>query len=326
MWKIGRLRAAGALGFAVVLTSGCASFRWPWEPPPPPGCEVNYVKGAEWNLGGLKLPINAYGLGTVEVANIKYTGPQAQTLSDSVSAMDQGRRGLCTIIASRAFETMSEKYRAEKFDAMLAINRLIVSYGIDLSKVQTVEAGLALAKSTKEKADVIVPPETFPPQSETEKSSHKVTGLVDAVARKDVAILQSDVKVLYADVKALTASGQVRLQVQPFEPGGSALLAEQRSALVNDFREALARVPAGRTPSVLLIGYADGQGAADYNVALALRRAETVADLLRRLDFGRKFHTEVTSGGISKSTPTDQARRVEIVVSRTAAPAGLAEG
>jgi hypothetical protein len=77
-----------------------------------------------------------------------------------------------------------------------------------------VEAGLALAKSTKEKADVIVPLKRSP-QSKQRKSSHKVTGLVDAVARKDVAILQSDVKVLYADVKALTASGQVRLQVQP---------------------------------------------------------------------------------------------------------------
>jgi hypothetical protein len=207
-----------------------------------------------------EIAINAYGLGTVEVANIKYTGPQAQTLSDSVSAMDQGRRGLCTIIASRAFETMSEKYRAEKFDAMLAINRLIVSYGIDLSKVQTVEAGLALAKSTKEKADVIVPPETVP--TIRNRGSHR-TKLQAWSMPLPVKMWRSCNQTSKSSMQTSRHWRSVRagsLAGPTFEPGGSALLAEQRSALVNDFRDALARVPAERTPSVLLIGYADGQG------------------------------------------------------------------
>lgn len=322
MRNLSRFGVVGALGFTVSILSGCAGVRWPWDPPIPPGCEATYIKGSEWDVGGVKLPINAYGLGTVEVAKVKYTGPEAQKLSDSVAAIDQGRRGLCTVVGSKAFETMSERYRAEKFDAVLAINKLIVSYGIELSNAKTVAEGLALANDAKERAKQINL-ESAPPNSQVGPPSVPVAGVVDELARQQVANLQTDVKGLTEGLKALTDAGQIRLHVKRFEPDGAALFAEQRLALANDFRNALARIPAGRTPTVLLIGYADGKGAQTYNVSLALRRAEAVAQFLRRQDFGREFHTEVTSGGIFSNGPDDQARRVEIVVSRATTPAAL---
>ena len=150
----------------------------------------------------------------------------------------------------------------------------------------------------------------------------KPAAAIDFEAREKAAALGTSVQLLKDEVVQLSQrldevyrTDIQRISVQGFSRNGVALLAEQRMSVLSDFRKALSSLPAARIPNVLLIGYADGTGVQAYNADLALRRAASVANFLRQQDFGRRFHTEITSGGVFDQANGDVARRVDILVS-----------
>jgi outer membrane protein OmpA-like peptidoglycan-associated protein len=292
---------------SVLGLSGC------WTIPKTPGCEVRYTKGSEWVIGGVKIPVSAATEKVVEIGNLKYTGPQAQLLSDGVAAMDQNRMSLCAIIYAPGFATMSEYYRARTYDKLFALNDTIVTTGQLLTQAKTQEEGLNLVTKQQQTAKEIVNKPV--PVTPAASSPNVVDGGVDVSVRNDVASLKSRVEGIDRQVTTLLATGTQRLKVYGFISDGVNLSADKRESVVASVREALSRIPVSRTPNILVIGYADSQGSQNYNVTIALRRAKAVAELLHKHDLGRDFHTEVTSGGVYAQGAGAEARRVEILVS-----------
>lgn len=304
-----RKLAMAIVGTAIGL-SGCALFEKKI-----PGCEKTYVNGGGWSIDGINIPMKA--LNDIKIGTVIYTGPQAQKLSDTAQLLDMARENNCAIMYAPGFSTMSESFRAITYNRMILSNQLLRDFAQALAGAKTPADGQIAAQKTEQQAKDLQPPQGNGALGPTESGDLVSSeGVADNVARKSVASLQVAVVNLSADFKQFRDAGPVRLQIRGFEPNGAALLADGRQALARDFRAALSRIPPGRTPQVLLIGYADGNGAPAYNAHLGLRRAETVAEFLRRQDFGRAFHTEVTSGGIYSRGVDGEARRVEVLVSR----------
>lgn len=305
-----KLKLTMAIVSTVVGLSGCALFEKKI-----PGCEKTYVNGGGWSIDGINIPMKA--LNDIKIGTVTYTGPEAQKLSDTAQLLDITRENNCAIMYAPGFSTMSESFRAITYNRMLLSNQLLRDFAQALAGAKTPADGQIAAQRTQQQARDLQPPIGNGALGPT-KSRDLVSaeGVVDNVARERVASLQTTVAGLSTDFKQFRDSGPVRLQIRGFEPNGAALLADGRQALARDFRAALSRIPPGRTPHVLLIGYADGNGAPAYNAHLGLRRAETIAQFLRRQDFGRAFHTEVTSGGIYSRGADGEARRVEVLVSR----------
>jgi hypothetical protein len=310
----------GILAPVVTLSlSGCV-----WFDPPPAGCEVHYVKGSEWDIQGVKIPLSSKPTDIIEIGKLKFTGAQAQQLSDAVSAMDISRRTMCTIVSSKSFATLSPAYREKTFDKLAAISATMASFGSKVSLAATPEAAVKVAVEQKESVMAVVekpdtPGTPAPPASGADGSvtaPAKLSASIDESVRQEVVALKSILATLTSEVDELKANGSYRLKVEGFEINGVSLPAGQRASLVAKVRAAFSRLPSSRTPNVLVIGYADGQGDQTYNVAIALRRAEAVAQLLRKHDFGREFHTEVTSGGVYGRGAGSEGRRVDIIVSR----------
>jgi outer membrane protein OmpA-like peptidoglycan-associated protein len=264
------------------------------------------------------IPITSSVLGTVKVGDVTYNGAQAQKLSDAAQRLDVARLGNCSIMFSPGFGTMSESYRASIYDKVAESNRLMIEYGRALGDAKNSTEGQKAADEALKQATTVVPPSTpAPPATPVPSSS------IDPVAREaalNVKLRVDELKLAVGELssgfKQLRESGPIRLQVLGFALDSSALHADRRQVLSTDFRAALESIPPGRTPNVLLIGYADGKGAKVYNVSLALRRAEAVEEFLRSQNFHRPFHTDVTSGGVFVRGSSTEARRVDILVSR----------
>lgn len=280
------------------------------------GCEVTYEKGANWSVAGVDIPINSSVLGTVKIAKVTYTGAQAQKLSDTAQRLDVARRSNCSIMYSPGFSTMSESYRASIYNKIADSNRLMIEFGRALGDATVPADGQQAAAKALEQAPSAAPPTT--PVSSLSIDSFAREAVLDVKQQLDEVKLT--VSELSSGMKQIKEAGPIRLQALGFAPNSSTLLADGRQALAADFRDALASIPPGRTPNVLLIGYADSNGSHVYNVSLALRRAEAVEQFLRRQNFHRSFHTDVTSGGVFIRGPDSEARRVEILVSRVNVP------
>lgn len=305
-----KLKLTMTIVSTVVGLSGCALFERKT-----PGCEKTYVNGAEWSIDGINIPMKA--LNDIKIGTVIYTGAQAQKLSDTAQLLDISRENNCAIMYAPGFSTMPESFRAITYNRMLLSNQLLRDFARALAGAKTPADGQIAVQKTEQQAKDLQRPIGNGARGPTEsKDLVSSEGVADNVARESVASLKTTVTSLSADFKQYRDAGPVRLQIRGFEPNGAALLADARQTLVRDFSAALSRIPPGRTPHVLLIGYADGNGAPTYNAHLGLRRAETIAQFLRRQDFGRAFHTEVTSGGIYRRGVDGEARRVEVLVSR----------
>lgn len=287
------------------------------------GCEVRYLNGPIWAIGGVEIPFKTEALGTVKIANVTYNGRVAQKLSDSAQMLDLARQGNCSIMYAPGFGTMPADYRATIYNKVAESNRLMVEFGRALALAKTPAEGEKAAENVQSQAPAVAPPaasslrDTPPPDAP-----------VDSVARSAAQDLKGQIGELSATIKdvsirlqQLQDDGAVRLRVGGFAPDSAAVAADRREALAADFQAAMNSVPRDRVPNVLLIGYADGTGGQAYNVALGLRRAEAVAEFLRRHHVGRPFHSSVTSGGIVVNGSDADARRVDIYVSEVA-PSG----
>jgi outer membrane protein OmpA-like peptidoglycan-associated protein len=288
----------GVLMFTLVL-SGCPI------PPVYPGCEVSYVKGSNWSIAGITFPIN--GVNDVKIGDVIYTGSQVQEFSDTARILDIGRLSNCSVLYSGAFREMPVQYREKVFERVTMATESFSRLAFTLRTATDPAVAMKIVESIKQQvpADPVPSPRpTVPP-----------TSSVDFEARTSLAALGKRVQSLDEGISKLRGGAPVRIKVLGFEKNGSALLAERRDGLLGEFRTALAQMPSDRTPNVLFVGYADPTGNLSRNVGLALRRAETVAEFLRRQDVGRDFRSDVTSGGVAKDGGADQARRVEIVIS-----------
>lgn len=292
---------------ATLQLGGCA---WPWwGSVENRGCDVQFKQGSRWVIRGIDIPINHPLVGTVRIANVDYTGPDYANISETIRILDQARLGYCSLTTSKNFALISPTVRDETFKKAAASYDAITNFGIGLQKAKTPQDGRAAQQTAAKVIPDVVPPSPG--------------AFIDSEARIAVADLGTALHSLRTQVTELTQgldevrrSGAKRVKVTGFAPNGSALLAEQRNAILSEVGKAITAVPASRTPTVLLIGYADSTGMQANNTELALRRAANVAEFLRRHDFGRDFHTEVTSGGVSSQARGELARRVDIVVSR----------
>lgn len=101
-----------------------------------------------------------------------------------------------------------------------------------------------------------------------------------------------------------------------FETGGAELTAESQALLQRIVERAKARP----TVDMSVIGHSDTQGAADANEALALNRANAIADQLRTLGLGKTLMAIESHGerNLLVPTPDETAeprnRRVEITL------------
>ena len=101
-----------------------------------------------------------------------------------------------------------------------------------------------------------------------------------------------------------------------FETGGAELTVESKLLLQRIVERGLARP----TVDMSVIGHSDTQGAADANEALALSRANAIAEQLRTLGLGKTLMTIESHGerNLLVPTPDETAeprnRRVEITL------------
>lgn len=324
---MGSVRMVLVVAGALALLSGCGSFDEALQRMVvgTPGCEPRHSKGRVFSVDGVNFNLNNQVVkGPVVIGKISYSGPEFQQLSEKVSEMDVRRQNLCAMVYSPGFKDFSEQYRIDVLDKLFAVNRSLDKVETSLGQGKSAKEVIATAAKEEQAVDERMQ-QPSPPAGPQDPTPPKVSTFpVDHSTRQALAELETRVKNLNADVSALKATGPVRLQVDGFDVNGVSLPAEKRQSLVASVRAAFERIPANRTPNVLVIGYADSKGVQNYNVAIALRRAEAVAQLLRLHDFGREFHTEVTSGGIYTRGTEEQARRVDLLVSRARAGAASA--
>lgn len=102
-----------------------------------------------------------------------------------------------------------------------------------------------------------------------------------------------------------------RIEIVSFPSGATSLPLASRAALFDKVDVALRALHPTQTPVVLVVGYADAPGSARYNVALGLRRAQNVVDILQRQPFARTFESRATSGGVDAGA---SGRHVKIFV------------
>lgn len=296
---------AVVFGCLVVVLSGCVSWL---NPDHNQGCKVQYQQGGKWTIHGIDIPINHPLIGTIKIANVDYSGPDYSKISETIRILDQARLGYCSLTTSTNFHLLSQDVRDETFRKAAASNDAIVNFAIGLKKAKTPGEGLSAQRTA---ADVIPAVQPTSPGA-----------FIDTEARLALADLSKAIQGLRTQVSVMTQRleenrvvGATRIKLTGFEPNGSALLAEHRKVILSEVGSAIAAVPLNKTPTVLLIGYADNTGISVNNADLALRRAANVAEFLRRHDFGRNFHTEVTSGGVSSLSSGELARSVDVVVS-----------
>lgn len=317
------LKLVGAVCATVLALSGCETLGW--GSGKNKGCEMQYQQKGNWVIRGMDIPINSPLLGgPIKIGNVEYTGPDYTKINDTLRILDTARLGYCSLTSSDNFPHLSGPTRDKIFLGAMSSFEAMERFGTKLEKAKTPAEGLkgtAEAETDAKNLPALpVPlpaPVPLPPKSEVP--------VIDQEARKTAASLETRVDTLRTqvvqlgqDIDQVRQVGTQRLKVVGFEPNGAALAADQRSAVLDDFRKAIAAVPASRTPTVLFIGYADGSGLQANNTDLALRRAANVAEFLRRHEFGRDFHTQVTTGSVASQASGEHARRVDIVVSRLA--------
>jgi outer membrane protein OmpA-like peptidoglycan-associated protein len=125
----------------------------------------------------------------------------------------------------------------------------------------------------------------------------------------------ADITRLFGDVLAIIPPPARRF-VLFFELGGETLTAESRGLVP----EILALVTQRGRPDVSVVGHTDTTGAADANVALGLRRATTVRDLLTGAGLEASLVDVASHGESNLLEPTadnvehPRNRRVEVTV------------
>lgn len=297
------------------VLAGCATW-WPWGNSGAQGCSVQFKQGGTWSIAGIDIPINHPLVGTIKIGKVNYTGPDYSHITQTIYALDQARLGYCSLTTSPYFPTLTQSVRDDTFKKAAASYTAIVNFGIGLQAANTPEEGLNAQKAAAQVANEVKP---LPPGAYIDNDARVAAAAASNMATAaftEVAGLRVQIGELEQSLAEAGRRGVHRMRIIGYEPNGVALMANQKNAVLSDFEKAIASVPNGRTPMVLLIGYADGSGPRASNTDLALQRAANVADFLRRHDFGRDFHTEVTSGGVATQSRGDHARRVDIVVSQ----------
>ena len=270
------------------------------------GCKTTYKQGPKWSVGGIDIPINlGYSIEKVKIGPIEYTGAQAQELADYVQVLDQRRLSNCGIMYSPGFSTMAESFRQDVYSKILAANEALDKLALGLKQAKSPADGVkAAAEAVKEPAK---------PAAALEIREEQVRfSLATAIQR--INTLESSLRNLDAEVKRIGAlPPATHIQVLGFARTGASLVPERKLELTQRFQQALDTIPLERTPSVLVVGYADSSGTSAKNVELGLRRASEVAEYLRRQQFKRDYKSKITSGGIGGSDMN--GRRVEIFIS-----------
>ncbi|WP_305046954.1 OmpA family protein [Geoalkalibacter sp.] len=126
---------------------------------------------------------------------------------------------------------------------------------------------------------------------------------------------EAEVRALFRDALAVQPRMPARFLLY-FE-GGSEQLTEESAALLP---QVLRTAQERRSQDISIIGHTDTQGAADFNYALALRRASAIADRLVAAGIAEDFLEIASHGEKNPLIPTadevlePRNRRVEIVV------------
>ncbi|BDT66116.1 hypothetical protein os1_02690 [Comamonadaceae bacterium OS-1] len=281
------------------------------------GCGMQYQQKGNWVIKGIDIPINTPLFGPIKIANVEYTGPDYTKISDTLRILETSRLGYCSLTTATNFSQLSPTVKDQIFLGAMASFQAMERFATKLVSATTPAEGLkAQTEATTDAKNLPIPPVPLPTVNVTSIDLDARFAAADVAAA--VLTLRSQVAQLSQDLVEVRRTGAQRMKVTGFEPSGAALVADQRSTVLADFRKAIAAVPVGRTPTVLLIGYADGAGFQANNTDLALRRATNVAEFLRRHEFGRDFHTEVTTGSVANQVGGEHARRVDIVVSHLA--------
>lgn len=314
--------AAAALALTTcVIISGCQMLPTSRIPEPvQDGCRMTLKTAGGFKLGSLVLPLGRLAPGqTFDLNGVKYGPSEAYKLTDAAQNLEQVRLMSCGILAAPALKYASQQAVDKAIDSATLALTAIAKYTKELEAAKTSEAGIDAAQQAN--TDAAEVPNKIPPEL---KSSLAVQfdlsplktdiDLVRAEVVSSVQELSAQIGALQSQVTQLGQTPSVRrIEVVGFAPSSDGIPAQARESLASSFRSAFARFDAERTPVVTIIGYADQTGNYTSNIRLALRRASTVNEFLRRQRVGREFESHVTTRGVL--TGGREVRRVDIIIS-----------
>ncbi len=320
-----------ALVIAVLsLLAGCPTF------PPQPvqdGCRMTLKSQGGWKIGEFTVPLGRLAPGEfIKIKGVEYGPDQAYALTQAAQRLEQVRLFGCGILASPALKYASQQAVDAALAAVTHTLNAIITFKDELASARTAQEGVNAANKARGSADDAEKqmPEPLrqiggqlfdPAELQAEIRTVALTATAAHTAAKtlgpalaEVTKLVPDVASLKEQLSRLTMAPLVhRLEITGYAPSSHMIPAASREALTSRFREVIETFPIGRTPVVLIVGYADESGTHTTNVALGLKRAQRVGTLLQLQHPGSGFEWRMTSGGVVAGGKN--ARRVEVLVS-----------
>lgn len=283
------------------------------------GCKMNYKSAGKFSIAGVEIPITRLPDGQkVKIGSINYEAAEAYELTKGAQALDQARLTSCSVMNNAGFATMSEAYKKDIYDKVIALANRMTDYGNDLASAKDAQQGLNAAD--KAQTDGKKAAETSKPQQTAE--IRMIEDLSDRLSRAmeltstRTGQLEQKLVMLRSEFDDLQTRGQTsRIDIIGFPAAATNLSAEKRGQLYVRLQNAMAKMPGKQKTLVLIVGYADRSGAYLSNVDLGLRRAQVVKSYIQQQRFPRMFDVRAVSGGVDDS---GGGRHVSIYVSAIA--------
>lgn len=289
-------------------------------------CSASYITPAGNLKGsGFEIPIGKWAGGPIKIGTVQYDHSEAQKLSEAAQRVEQARLTFCRATSPAVLNTLPATDRKDVVlqaitsneKVQTAVSKFVTAVANANTPAESVAAAADLKQTVEaeqkkvvDKAPAAAASEKQANRSPYEPQSWSLTlALMQAESADGIRKLSDKVDVLAQRLDNGHPRGEI--MITGFNDNGVTLPAAERQRLYSQFQDALGKIPESQRPVVLVVGYANKSGAYLKNIALGLRRAQTVMSFLQEQKFSRGYEGHVMSGGIEDSA---YAQRVDIFV------------